>query len=751
MLRRLRSAKKERLLTLIEKNFDISFISNLALHEKQIQQNYRPIIAVHKWFARRPGTLFRGLLLSEFLDKPLIEVFYQANDLRRIKVADPFMGGGTPLIEANRVGCDIVGLDINPMAYWIVKQEIEHLDLDEYLKAANSLRRQLEKEIGNLYRTRCILCGSEDAHAKYFLWVKTVSCRSCNKPIDLLPGYLLASDSRHPKNVFLCHVCGQLTETEDRKSPGDCQECGAALSTEGPAKRSRCKCPDCGASNQFPNRLLGAPRHRLFALEYHCLSCKGSHTGRFFKAPDAQDLARASQAEERWARTRAKYVPDDAIPPGDETNRLHRWGYNHYREMFNARQLLGLELSTRVISQTTNDRIRNALATNLSDLLRYQNMLCRYDVNALKSLDIFSVHGFPVGLIQCESNFLGIVEPTRGLCVGSGGWANIIEKFRKAKAYCDSPFEIRHRGGRKEIVPIKGEWIGDNPNGKHRAKKRSVELHCKDAAQAELSPFSLDAVLTDPPYFGNVQYAELMDFCYVWLRRLIHTDGDAFLNPSTRNPQELTGNEDMGRGLDHFAQGLSCVFQKMATALKPGAPLVFTYHHNDLAAYYPLAVAVLDTGLTCSASLPCPAEMGASIHISGTGSSIIDTVFVCRSTGTVPRKWLAESTDRVAELVAEDLAKLRAGEVKPTTGDIRCIAYGHLIRLAIWNLRKTWNKKTDINKRLSAVSSWVLGFGGWAEIERHFAGPDDSFRDAPLFSLREDLESYGVSCAEVSF
>ena len=48
----------------IESQFDIPFIAQLAMKEKQIQQNYRPIIAVHKWFARRPGTLFRGLLLS---------------------------------------------------------------------------------------------------------------------------------------------------------------------------------------------------------------------------------------------------------------------------------------------------------------------------------------------------------------------------------------------------------------------------------------------------------------------------------------------------------------------------------------------------------------------------------------------------------------------------------------------------------------------------------------------------------------
>jgi len=51
---------------MIEKRFNIAFVSGLALREKQIQQNYRPIIAVHKWFARRPGTLFSSLLLSEF-------------------------------------------------------------------------------------------------------------------------------------------------------------------------------------------------------------------------------------------------------------------------------------------------------------------------------------------------------------------------------------------------------------------------------------------------------------------------------------------------------------------------------------------------------------------------------------------------------------------------------------------------------------------------------------------------------------
>ena len=124
---------------MIERDFDIPFIANLALREKQIQQNYRPIIAVHKWFARRPGTLFRGLLLSEFTDKPLRESFYESNDLNGIRIADPFMVGGTPLLEDNRVGCEVIGYDINPMSYWIVRQELEHLDQKAYAEAAREL------------------------------------------------------------------------------------------------------------------------------------------------------------------------------------------------------------------------------------------------------------------------------------------------------------------------------------------------------------------------------------------------------------------------------------------------------------------------------------------------------------------------------------------------------------------------------------------------------------------------------------
>lgn len=739
---------------MIERLFDIPFVAGLALREKQIQQNYRPPIAVHKWFARRPGTLFRALLLSEFVDLPLRESFYDSHDLEGLRVADPFMGGGTPLMEANRVGCDVAGCDINPMSYWIVRQEIEHLDLVAYRKAAGALRTALERDIGHLYRTKCLECGNDEAHVKYFLWVKVIPCKNCGRELRLFPGYLLAQNRRHPRNVFVCGECGALTESDSRTCPGTCGKCGSSLRPEGPAKRGRCVCSACSTPNTFPDASRGAPRHALFAIEYYCPACKDSHRGRFFKQPDDDDRARVADACGRWAHTRARFVPTEEVPAGDESDRLHRWGYRYYREMFNERQLLGLELSCRRIEAVKSERVRNALATNLSDLLRYQNMLCRYDAMALKSLDIFSVHGFPVGLIECESNLLGIPNGRPGGSVGSGGWSNIIEKYAKAKEYCDAPFEFRHEGKRKVRVDLSGEWIGDDPNGRTGARPRQVALACGNAAVNGVAVQSLDAVFTDPPYFGNVQYAELMDFCYVWLRKLIGrtaTNG-AFEPESTRTPYELTGNVNMGRDLAHFTAGLGGVFRRMNEALKPGNPLAFTYHHNDIRAYYPVAVAILDAGLVCSGSVPCPAEMGASIHISGTGSSIIDTVFVCRSTGTVPKRWITKRPAEIADLVRHDLDRLRMGDVKPTQGDTRCIAYGHVIRLAVWHLRKGWETGLSVDEKIGKVSGWIDNeLGGVATVLACLDGKAEAVPAQQWMILREARENYGSKESQLSF
>ena len=479
---------------MIERDFNIPFVSNLALREKQVQQNYRPIIAVHKWFARRPGTLFRSLVLSEFVKEPLNEAYYKGHNLKDIRIADPFMGGGIPLIEANRLGCDVTGFDINPMAYWIVRQEIEYLDLEKYRQAAAKIQSNLESDLGGLYRTKCSKCSSSNARVKYFLWVKTQTCGNCKKENDLFPGYLIAENKRHPKNVFVCGHCGELSERESVENLGKCGSCGKHLVFEGPATRSKYSCRYCKTNMKYPETGQGPPKHRLFAIEYHCPECKTRFKGRLFKKSDAKDIENYKKSEERLKNLTSRFIPGEQIPAGDETDRLLRWGYKRYREMFNARQLLALELTCRLIHREKDERVRNALATNLSDLLRYQNMLCRYDSMALKSLDIFSVHGFPIGLIQCESNFIGLANGNT--VIGSGGWVNITEKYFKAKHYCEEPYEVYQNNGHKTQIHIEGEWIGDIRNGNHPPAKRNVRIECGNAMKVDLPKEKFDAVLT---------------------------------------------------------------------------------------------------------------------------------------------------------------------------------------------------------------------------------------------------------------
>ena len=443
----------------------------------------------------------------------------------------------------------------------------------------------------------------------------------------------------------------------------------------------------------------------MWALEYHCEHCKPTHKGRFFKAPSAEDLELYESARGRLDGGPALAIPEQAIPEGDETTRLLRWGYARYRDMFNERQLFSLATLLKRIRVVPDEASREALLTVFSDSLRYQNMLCRYDTYALKGQDVFSVHGFPVGLVQCEANLLGIPR------VGSGGFAHFVEKYRRAKAYCRQPFESRRQGSRKQRVSIDGEQIAAEPVDHFPdGSQREAWLSAAPAIDVELRPDSLDGVFTDPPYFANVQYAELMDFCYVWLRLGLKNRHVQFRGETTRSASELTGNVTMGRDLAHFAEGLSSIYAHYAAALKTGAPFVFTYHHNELTAYAPVVVAVLDAVMTCTAVLPAPAEMGASLHINGTGSSVLDSVFVCRR--GVPVSGQAVAPEEIGTALVNDCREMQAGGVRVSAGDVRCLANGRLTQLAIAVLGEQWDSHREIEERLARATDELESLRG---------------------------------------
>lgn len=116
----------------IEESFPIIEINKLAIPEKNA---FKPIYQMQKWFARRASSIFRAILLAS--TKPvgtnIMEEFYKDHthdpDTNGVKIFDPFMGGGTTIVEASRLGCNVTGIDLNPVAWFIVKTETEAVDL----------------------------------------------------------------------------------------------------------------------------------------------------------------------------------------------------------------------------------------------------------------------------------------------------------------------------------------------------------------------------------------------------------------------------------------------------------------------------------------------------------------------------------------------------------------------------------------------------------------------------------------------
>lgn len=239
----------------LETRFEPTFVARLALREKQVQQSYRPIISIHKWFARRPGSVFRSLLLSEFGQHSLASDYFNGHSIRGV-VADPFMGGGTTVFEAARLGLSVVGGDVNPMAYWTVRQGVSPLDLDLFQSEAQQVMADVREDIGFLYQTRCTDC-SEVAEVKYFHHVKTCDCPSCGEEVDLFPGLRLAEAVRHPREVYHCPDCNALREVERSDEPL-CPECGYDLKYR-PTSRSKATCQHCGEQFKFTPLLTSPP------------------------------------------------------------------------------------------------------------------------------------------------------------------------------------------------------------------------------------------------------------------------------------------------------------------------------------------------------------------------------------------------------------------------------------------------------------------------------------------------------------
>jgi len=619
-------------MALVEKTLPVQFLNVVALREGNSK---RPVYQMHKWWARRLGCVFRTIIACTFSSdgESEEEVWRKVSgdvDLRDKVILDPFMGGGTTIVEAAALGCKAIGVDINPVAWFVTKKEVEGVDIAALDRAFEHLESTAGESIKRFYTTKCP--AGHPAEVMYFFWVKTAECGHCGRLVRMFPNYQLSQGEG--RAVSCCPRCLAIV-TSVGPAPSTCPECGHCFDArQGNSGRGRFRCDRCHTEQ----RVLDAVQRRggplafeLHALEGYCNTC-----GRFFKRVERDDLLLWQQARAEFARKRESLLaPHQQIPTeGRSDPRPVNHGYKHFRELFNERQLLCLSTLLQEILRLKDRNIREFMLLAFSDCLDANNIFCKYEVDWHKISLFFGLHAYHPIERPAENNVWGTKY-------GRGTFVKCYEKLRRGKMYAQA--RIDSRAGDRVVTACKRTCayrLVEDFEALRRGEGDAVLLSQSGENLSFLPDGSVDAVVTDPPYFDNVQYSELSDFFYVWLRLGLKDDYPWFEPEFSSRPEEIVQNPKLGKTTEFFAERLTRVFRECRRVLKDDGLLVFTFHHNKTWAWETIGHVLLESGFWVSGCSIVRSEGKSGFH-SSPGNIRYDCVLACRKRpGPVsPRAW----------------------------------------------------------------------------------------------------------------
>lgn len=654
-------------------------LSALARHEAHRKSLHRPPYYLHKWWARRTGTVVRGMLLDLLLPRgaDVMSSFYRAHDFAGTTILDPFMGGGTTLGEGLRLGCRVIGCDVNPVAWFLVRRSLDELDVDALDAAFAEVDAAVAKPIGALYKTTCSECDGP-ATIQGVSWVKQIDCRACGEPVDLnLDQVVMRSfDQKKLPNLIDCPECGHLFRNKriDRKLA--CPECDHRFTPN----EKRCVNTDyrcaCGHQEMIigDRRKLARPlAHRMRAITVWCESC-----GRAHQAPTNADLRRYARIEsdlnKRW---RSLLIPRQRIPAGRNTDQLLRYGYRYWNQLFNPRQLAALDLLFRAIRDVEDEKARETLLLLASASLEFNSMLCSakgIGTGAIRQ--VFTHHAFIPAKCPFEANVWGAKA-------SSGGFSTLYRaRVPRAVAWAKKPVEPRPRkNADTEKVAIEGEQLtgklAANFEQLERGEANLLVLNQSSEALAQIPDGSIDLCATDPPYADMVMYSELADYFYVWQRLLLKgTYPNSFSAELVDDSREAVHNIDRNRDGDFYTELVGDVFREVGRKLKPGGRLAFSFHHAGERGWSYIEDALVRGGFVVERWWPVFAEMESGVHMLGKDNGgHLDIVFVCGKVGEVRNLIKAEPAAELGTRLARHLtlvpadyrALLKATEVQAAT------------------------------------------------------------------------------------
>jgi len=677
-------------------SFPFEFLSQLAERESWRKEVHRPIYHVHKWWAKRLGSVFRGILLGATLppDGDLVKEFYRTHAKNSLTVFDPFMGSGTTIGEAHKLGFSAIGRDINPVAVEAVRTAFGPMDRDTIVSAFHDLSAGVGSDIRQLYHSRD--SRGRPCDVLYFFWVMQAPCLHCRVAVDLFPSWVIARNaypSRKPEVQILCPSCGDIFPGLYGQGTATCPSCKTEFEPErGTARGQKAGCPHCAKTFPILGAIAASGKRPDFRL-YGKLVLTRQGAKEYLKATD-EDRAAYRDCS---ARLRAGIASGDTALPtlilenGYNTRQAMSYGFLAWRDFFNDRQLLALGRLHDAVTRLEDAAARAALLTLFSGVLEFNNMFASYKGEGTGAVrHMFSHHVLKPERTPIEANVWGTPK-------SSGSFSNLFRsRLLRAADYRLAPTEVNGAGtarGRVCAPPfsgtVEGRWPDDG-----QYSERGIYLSCGDSAGSGLAAGGVDLVVTDPPFFDNVHYSELADFFHAWRRQTPESGGGGGAT-TTRSPAEVQ-DSDAGS----FAAKLQGVFRECGRILKDRGLLVFTYHHSRDEGWKALADAVLGAGFTVVNSHPVKAEMSVATPKSQAKEPIqLDIIIVCRKQGAVelPRPSLAQA----AETAGAKLRRLRAAGFNLSYNDRKIVLLGQLLT--------TLTSPADADRIIEYVASVIEG------------------------------------------
>jgi putative DNA methylase len=602
-------------------------VNERVRREQRNREVYVPPISLFRWWARRPHALIGALMdvATETGSKPVI--------------SDPFSGGGTVAMEAARRGLSLYAQDLHPWAATGLVTILDGVDPDALEGACDTLLEVLGERCGDLYATTCPVHGDGSTLTHVF-WVRSKNCPRCLRPVYLFPYSLvtLASRSKDETDGYLgCPACGSVSRHKLRTSSPRCSSCTrripAANTSLLPGRKASCAHHAChetfGAFDGTKPVWTPALVQRL------CSGPEGSMS--HFDRPTFSEA-------EVGAAVDAPGSLMEEIAAGLETSLLRRAGFTRWADVFPPRQLRTLlECASAITELDTTDSIRARLRVALCGATEMAGYLSRWDRYYPKAFEAMANHRFAALGLACETNLLG-----------SRGRGTLRRRFDQS---------ISAARWARDNFTIDGAVRIADSSARRRPVGRGALIACGSSERQLPSTNSVDLVLTDPPYFDDVQYAELASLFLVWARTTSLLPDSVSLDLQA----EAVANHVRGTGVEDYQALLTGIFSEACRTLKPAGRVLLTYHNTDIRAWWALGRALHDAKLEICALAVADAENASDHPKRGNNGFTSDLVIECRRAKRHPAEPLnvgQATTEEARELCAAGHALARVGELE---------------------------------------------------------------------------------------